>query len=88
MRGSVAGSLAVNRRPTSSASRRIDRTRCIGVSLHDRWARWWRSAVLNIAGLAYAAWSGEWRLKQMYEAAYFPIAGTVWLLAHSVSSRA
>ena len=37
-------------------------------------------AVLNIAGLAYAAWSGEWRLKQMYEAAYFPIAGTVWLL--------
>ena len=37
-------------------------------------------AVLNIAGLAYAAWSGEWRLKQMYEVAYFPIAGTVWLL--------
>src|SRR5215208_4110719 len=37
-------------------------------------------AVLNIAGLAYAAFSGEWRLKQMYEAAYFPIAGTVWLL--------
>jgi len=37
-------------------------------------------AMLNIAGLAYAAWSGEWRLKQMYEAAYFPIAGTVWLL--------
>ena len=37
-------------------------------------------AVLNIAGLTYAAWSGEWRLKQMYEAAYFPIAGTVWLL--------
>ena len=37
-------------------------------------------AVLNIAGLAYAAVSGEWRLKQMYEAAYFPIAGTVWLL--------
>jgi hypothetical protein len=37
-------------------------------------------ALLNIAGLAYAAWSGEWRLKQMYEAAYFPIAGTVWLL--------
>jgi hypothetical protein len=37
-------------------------------------------AVLNIAGLAYAAFSGEWRLKQMYEAVYFPIAGTVWLL--------
>jgi hypothetical protein len=37
-------------------------------------------ALLNIAGLAYAALSGEWRLKQMYEVAYFPIAGTVWLL--------
>jgi hypothetical protein len=37
-------------------------------------------AVLNIAGLAYAAFAGEWRLKQMYEAAYFPIAGTMWVL--------
>ena len=37
-------------------------------------------AVLNAAGLAHAAISGEWRLKQMYEVAYFPIAGTVWLL--------
>jgi hypothetical protein len=37
-------------------------------------------AVLNIAGLAYAAFAGEWRLKQMYEAAYFPIAGSVWAL--------
>jgi len=37
-------------------------------------------AVLNIAGLAYAAATGEWRLKQMYEVAYFPIAGTVWAL--------
>ena len=37
-------------------------------------------AVLNTAGLAYAVFSGEWRLKQMYEVAYFPIAGTMWLL--------
>ena len=37
-------------------------------------------AVLNAAGLAYAAFSGEWRLKQMYVAAYFPIAGTVWAI--------
>lgn len=37
-------------------------------------------AVLNIAGLVWAVATGEWRLKQMYEAAYFPIAGTVWLL--------
>ena len=37
-------------------------------------------AALNIAGLAYAVFTGEWRLKQMYESAYFPIAGTFWLL--------
>jgi hypothetical protein len=37
-------------------------------------------AVLNIAGLAWAAATGEWRLKQMYEVAYFPIAGSMWLL--------
>jgi hypothetical protein len=37
-------------------------------------------ALLNTAGLAYAVVTGEWRLKQMYIAAYFPIAGTMWLL--------
>ena len=37
-------------------------------------------AVLNTAGLTWALISGEWRLKQMYIAAYFPIAGTMWLL--------
>jgi hypothetical protein len=37
-------------------------------------------AVLNTAGLAYAVFTGEWRLRQMYEAAYFPIAGTMWAL--------
>lgn len=37
-------------------------------------------ATLNIAGLAYAAFAGEWRLKQMYEVAYFPIAGLAWVL--------
>ena len=37
-------------------------------------------ALLNIAGLAYAVYSGEWRLKQMYAYGYFPIAGTMWLL--------
>jgi hypothetical protein len=37
-------------------------------------------AVLNIAGLAYALVTGHWQLKQMYEAAYFPIAGTMWVL--------
>jgi hypothetical protein len=37
-------------------------------------------AVINIAGLVWAVGSGEWRLKQMYLTAYFPIAGTIWLL--------
>jgi hypothetical protein len=37
-------------------------------------------AVLNIAGLASAVVTGEWHLKQMYEVAYFPIAGTFWVL--------
>ena len=37
-------------------------------------------AVLNAAGLAYAIASGSWKLRQFYEAAYFPIVGTIWLL--------
>lgn len=37
-------------------------------------------AALNIAGLAYAVATGEWRLRQMYEMAYFPLAGTVWAM--------
>ena len=37
-------------------------------------------ALLNAAGLAWAVATGEWRLRQMYEVAYFPIAGTMWLL--------
>ena len=37
-------------------------------------------AVLNIAGLVYAIATGEWRLRQMYDAAYYPIAGSIWVL--------
>jgi hypothetical protein len=37
-------------------------------------------AVLNMAGLAYAIYSGEWRLRQMYDLAYFPIVITMWML--------
>jgi hypothetical protein len=37
-------------------------------------------AVLNIAGLAWAVVTGAWRLRQIYRAAYFPIAGTIWAL--------
>jgi len=37
-------------------------------------------ALLNAAGLAWVVLTGEWRIREMYEIAYFPIAGTVWLL--------
>src|SRR6478609_7603369 len=37
-------------------------------------------ALLNIAGLIYAIATGEWRLRQIYEAAYFPMAGSIWIL--------
>lgn len=37
-------------------------------------------AALNLAGLVTAIVSGEWRLREMYEAAYFPIVGIVWLM--------
>ena len=37
-------------------------------------------AVLNIAGLVYAIATGEWRLRQMYEAAYFTIVVPIWIL--------
>jgi hypothetical protein len=37
-------------------------------------------AVLNIAGLVYAIATGEWRLRQIYDVAYFPLAGSIWVL--------
>lgn len=37
-------------------------------------------ASLNIVGLIGAVATGEWHLKQIYAYAYFPVAGTVWLL--------
>jgi hypothetical protein len=37
-------------------------------------------AVLNITGLAVAIATGEWHLKEIYRAAYFPMAGTIWIL--------
>jgi hypothetical protein len=37
-------------------------------------------AVLNIAGLLDAIATGRWQLRQMYDVAYFPIVGAVWLL--------
>jgi hypothetical protein len=37
-------------------------------------------AVLNLAGIAWAVATGDWRLRAFYDAAYFPIAGSIWLL--------
>ena len=37
-------------------------------------------AVLNLAGLVVAIISGGWYLRQIYNAAYFPIAITIWVL--------
>ena len=37
-------------------------------------------AVLNAAGLAIAAATGTWKLRQLYEVGYFPIVVTIWLL--------
>jgi hypothetical protein len=37
-------------------------------------------AVLNIAGLVDAVVTGTWHLRQIYDLAYFPVAGTIWIL--------
>jgi hypothetical protein len=37
-------------------------------------------AVLNITGLVVALVTGTWYLKQIYQLAYFPLAGTIWVL--------
>ncbi len=37
-------------------------------------------AILNLAGLGYAVVTGIWRLRQIYEHAYFPLAVVVWIL--------
>jgi hypothetical protein len=37
-------------------------------------------ALLNIFGLGWAIVTGEWRLKEFYQAAYFPMAGSLWAL--------
>jgi hypothetical protein len=37
-------------------------------------------AVLNTTGLAMAIATGTWRLRQLYDAAYFPIVITCWIL--------
>ena len=37
-------------------------------------------ALLNLIGLGYAVITGAWRLRQIYETAYFPLAIAIWIL--------
>ena len=37
-------------------------------------------AVLNATGLVVAIVTGQWYLKELYRVAYFPLAGSIWLL--------
>ncbi len=37
-------------------------------------------ALLNITGLIVAIVTGRWYMRQIYDYAYFPVAGTVWAL--------
>jgi hypothetical protein len=37
-------------------------------------------AALNFAGLAVAVLTGLWRLKQIYQYAYFPVAAAIWVV--------
>jgi hypothetical protein len=36
-------------------------------------------AVLNLVGLGYAVATGAWRLRQLYESAYFPLVVVLWI---------
>ena len=37
-------------------------------------------ALLNLSGLVWAVAAGEWRMRGIYDAGYFPIVGVVWVL--------
>lgn len=37
-------------------------------------------ALLNVAGLSYAIATGSWKMRQLYDAAYFPIVAVIWIL--------
>lgn len=36
--------------------------------------------VLNLAGLVWAAATGQWEMRAIYGAGYFPVAGGIWIL--------
>jgi hypothetical protein len=44
------------------------------------WSALLTYALLNLAGLIDSVATGHWRLRQIYEAAYFPLAIPIWIL--------
>jgi len=44
------------------------------------WAAVLSFALLNLAGLVVAVITGVWMLRQIYNYAYFPLAGAIWFL--------
>ena len=70
-----------SRRPTSCVS-----TRIVPNPLYRRlcytlaWSEVVSYAILNIAGLVDAIINGTWRARAIYDAGYFPIVVTIWVL--------
>src|SRR5204862_6618774 len=44
------------------------------------WSEILAFALLNVVGLAIAVVTGTWRMRQLYDAGYFPIVVTIWIL--------
>ena len=74
--GSSASSRAYHRSFTEDRPNPLYRRICYTLA----WSEVIAFAVLNIAGLATAVLTGAWRLRQMYEVAYFPIVISIWVM--------
>ena len=80
-RRSRASCRASSPRPTSSDSPRIGRTRSTGASATRlRGAPRSRLRCSTSPASSSRSSRAQWYLKQIYRYAYFPIAGTIWLL--------
>ena len=47
--------------------------------LHRRLEQLIAYTSINLAGLAWAVATGQWKLRQMYDSAYFPIVIAIWI---------
>jgi len=66
--------------PTSSASRGRPNPLYRRICYTVAWSELIAYTSINLAGLAGAVATGRWQLRQIYDAAYFPIVVTVWIL--------